>query len=101
MVIQILNFAIGSNLIQIHQYVIEKYVTPRFGVVTGDLRYDPRADINNDGVIDTKDVGEFSKDAQLTFRTFGITPLLWWQVVVPLGLGLVGVAAVAIFFRKR
>jgi len=100
MPIQILSLVIGSNQTEIHKYVIDKYVTPSYGTVTGDPRYDPRADINKDGKVDFTDVTAFAGDAALTFKTFGITPVLWYQVALPVGIGLLAVGAVVLLRRR-
>jgi len=102
MAIQILNCVIGLNQTEILKYVLDKYVSPLFGAKIGDPRYDPRVDLNNDGIIDLKDITLFAHDAGLTFKTFGITPLLWYHVAagVTLGLSLVGVAA-WVLLKKR
>jgi len=100
MVIQILSVVIGVNQLEIHKYLVEKYVTPCYGARTGDPKYDPRVDLDKNGVIDGKDIALFAKDAGLTFKTFGVTPLLWYHVAVPLGLGFVGVVAL-VLLRKR
>lgn len=101
MAFQIFSLVIGLNMTEIHKYVIEKYVTPLFHVKSDDPRYDPRADINGDGVIDVKDLTQFAKDADLTFRTFGVTPVLWWQVAVPVGIVAVGGVAAYYWLKKR
>jgi len=100
MAIQILGCVIGFNGPEIHKYVIEKYVSPHYGAKIGEPLYDPRADIDNDGIIGLADLTQFTRDPQLTFKTFGVTPLLWYSVVIPLALGFVGVAALAVL-KKR
>lgn len=101
MAIQILSFVIGINQTEMHKYVMEKYVTPRFGASIGDPLYDARADLNSDGKIDMRDIAMFAADPALTFKTFGITPVPWYQVALPLGISLVAIGAGVIFLRKR
>jgi len=100
MIVQILNFVIGSSITEIHQYVLNKYVTPLFGVQKGDPRYDPKVDVNGDGVIDGYDIATFSKDSDLTFKTFGIIPILWWQVAVG-GVAVLSIIAGYYWLKKR
>jgi len=100
MAIQILNYVIGFNTAEIHKYIIERYVDPRFGANVGDPRYDARVDVNNDGKIDLTDTLTFARDAALTFKTFGITPVMWYHVALPVGVGLIALGTV-ILLRKR
>lgn len=100
MAFQIANFVICVNQTDAHQYVIQKYVVSRYGTKVGDPRYDARADINGDGIIDISDTAKFSADPQLTLKTFGVSPVLWYQVAVPLGLGLVGVTALTLLRKS-
>ena len=101
MAFQIFNFVIGLNLTEIHKYVLEKYVMPLFGAVRGDPRYNPKVDINGDGKIDMTDIAAFARDPSLTFQTFGVTPVLWWQIAVPVGVVAVGGVAAYLWLKKK
>ena len=101
MAIQILSLVIGINQTGIHKYVIAKYVSPCFGASVGEPLYDARADLNKDGIIDISDIQAFAADPALTFKTFGITPVVWYQVALPLGISLVAIGAGVVILRKR
>lgn len=96
MAIQLATYVICVDREDAYNYVIQKYVRSRFGAVTGDSRYDPRADINGDGKIDIRDIAQFAKDTELTFKTFGVIPVLWQQAALYFGLGIAGAAAVGV-----
>lgn len=101
MAIQIFSFVIGLNQTDIHNYILAKYVTPCFGSTIGTPNYDARVDLNSDGKIDITDIAQFSKDASLTFKTFDITPIVWYQVALPLGISLVAIGVGYVILRKR